>query len=283
MPKIKRILFPVDFSAAACGAAKYVAATAGRFQAAVTMLHVVGMGEHSLAEELLPLRRAELNTFAADELRHLDVHRLCITGDDPAAAITAEAARWAADLVMMPTHGLGIFRRFLLGSVTGKILHDLDCPIWTTVHSEQVPKLEEIHCRKILCALDLDNRTDQILAWASWLADQLQASLGIAHATTDPRALFPLSLQEEFAKDLNEQAERKIQELLARLGMQSAVSARDIRVRSGDPAEVLTSAAAEFEADLIVIGRHNRSGLRGRLQQNAYTILCSSPCPVISI
>ena len=36
--------------------------------------------------------------------------------------------------MIMPTHGYGVFRRFLLGSVTSKVLHDLGCPVLTGAH-----------------------------------------------------------------------------------------------------------------------------------------------------
>ena len=32
---------------------------------------------------------------------------------------------------MMPTHGCGPLRRFLLGSVTAKVLHDVSTAVWT--------------------------------------------------------------------------------------------------------------------------------------------------------
>ena len=70
MPQIKRILFPVDFSAACRGAARYVEAVAGRFEAEITLLHAVGMGEHNLAETLMPSRQAELNAFLAGEFKY---------------------------------------------------------------------------------------------------------------------------------------------------------------------------------------------------------------------
>jgi len=35
---------------------------------------------------------------------------------------------------------------------------------------------------------------------------------------------------------------------------------------------------------LLVMGRHSGSaGIAGRLFQNAYAILCESPCPAISV
>jgi nucleotide-binding universal stress UspA family protein len=41
MFQIKKILFPVDFSEACLGASRYVEAFTGRFQAELTLLHVV--------------------------------------------------------------------------------------------------------------------------------------------------------------------------------------------------------------------------------------------------
>ena len=51
----------------------------------------------------------------------------------------------------------------------------------------------------------------------------------------------------------------------------------------GDPAEVVTGAAKEFGADLLIIGRHSGSGGKGYLRHNAYAILRKSICPVISL
>jgi hypothetical protein len=63
---------------------------------------------------------------------------------------------------MMPSYGLGFFRPSLLGSVTAKVLHDVGCPVWTSVHAEEAPPLERIGCTKVLCAIDLRERSQQI-------------------------------------------------------------------------------------------------------------------------
>ena len=54
-------------------------------------------------------------------------------------------------------------------------------------------------------------------------------------------------------------------------------------INPGDPAKVVASAAREFGADLLIMGRHGGAGIAGHLFQNAYAILCESPCPVISV
>jgi nucleotide-binding universal stress UspA family protein len=279
MPIIKKILFPVDFSDSCLGAARYVEALAGRFEAQIMLLHVVGMGEHNLADDLLPQRQALLDAFLADELKYFTTLRLCVTGDDPETEIVGAARHWGPDLVVMPTHGLGAFRRLLLGSITAKVLHDLDCPVWTGVHSEAAPLLENIHCRKVLCAIDLTEHSHCVLQWAAWLAGECQASLGIVHATAElPAAFYSLNLEKDLARSVAEQEKRQIQVLQTAAG-----TAGQVFIESGDPAKVVACAARNFDADLLVIGRHGETGIAGYMRQSAYSILRDSPCPVISI
>jgi nucleotide-binding universal stress UspA family protein len=275
MPLIEKILFPVDFSPACANVARYVEAFAGQFEAEIMLLHVVGPGdgELTLPEELLPLRQAQLNAFLADELKYFSVERVCVTGDDPAPQIAATALRWQPDLVMMPTHGLSAFQRFFFGSVAATILRDIDCPVWTSVHSEIALPLEDIHCRRILVALDLTDRSQSVLAWAAALAAEYQAVLGIVHVTAEmPRAVTAVALQEDLTQSISSQVAKEIESL-----QKTAGTAARVWIDSGDPPTVIAGASKEFGADLLVIGRH-QSG-----PDDAYAILRESPCPVISI
>ena len=72
------------------------------------------------------------------ELNGLAVKRVLVEGN-PARAIVRTAHDEKVDLIAMPTHGYGAIRRFLLGSVTSKVLHDSECPIWTGAHLEEGP------------------------------------------------------------------------------------------------------------------------------------------------
>jgi universal stress protein A len=259
MPLINKILFPVDFSPASFNVARHVEALAGQFQAEIMLLHVVGPGdgELTLPEELLPMRQAQLNAFLAGELKYFSTQRVCVTGDEPAPEIVAAALGWQPDLVMMPTHGLGVFQRFFFGSVAAKLLRDLDCPIWTSVHSDVALPLEDIHCRRILCALDLTERSHSVLAWAASLAAEYGADLALVHATS---------------RSASQEAETAIESLRKTVGTTARVF-----IDSGDPATAIARAVKDFAADLLVIGRH------GSGPGDAYSILRDSPCPVISI
>jgi nucleotide-binding universal stress UspA family protein len=45
---------------------------------------------------------------------------------DPARQFVDFAHSSNTDLIVMPTHGYGQFRQFILGSITAKVLHDAD-------------------------------------------------------------------------------------------------------------------------------------------------------------
>ncbi len=48
---------------------------------------------------------------------------------DPASEIITEAEEGDYDLVIMRTHGMGAAKRFMLGSVTNKVVHHIKIPL----------------------------------------------------------------------------------------------------------------------------------------------------------
>jgi nucleotide-binding universal stress UspA family protein len=275
---IKKILFPVDFSDRAIGAARYVESFAGRFEAELTLLHVITNGVRVLASEIQKDQDAKLQEFLYDELKFLNPQRVCVTGD-PATEIIAFAASWKPDLVMMPTHGVGLYNRLVLGSVTAKVLHGLTCPLWTDIHAEKAPPLEKITIRKVLCAVDLEEQSPRVIEWASNLAREYSAELGIVHAAPAVEAAAPAHyLDREFAASIMTKAASSLADLQALLACQASAF-----VKSGEVSKVIPDVVSQFQADVLVIGRHADAGFASHLRQSANAILRESPCPVISI
>jgi nucleotide-binding universal stress UspA family protein len=172
-------------------------------------------------------------------------------------------------LIVMPTHGYGPFRRFLLGSVTAKVLHDVEAPVWTGAHLQKTsPKWNQIG--KVMCAIDL-RRAEPALAWARDFAGEFGAELIMVHAVHEMEPEDPAAMGAARARDY-------IQCLQRKLGV-----AGDILIEEGNPAEVVRAAATRRNADLVVIGRSPREGVLGRLRPNAYSIVRDAPCPVISV
>src|SRR6185312_2897877 len=141
MSIFRNILFPVDFSDRCGQMARYVASIARQFDGRVTLIHALGDYESLYTQDapapdawLASLREAaasKLQTFGSPCLDDFVVARQVADGL-PAAVIADYAAGNGIVLITMPTHGRGIFRRFLLGSVTAQVLHDSDIPVRLT-------------------------------------------------------------------------------------------------------------------------------------------------------
>jgi nucleotide-binding universal stress UspA family protein len=260
-----RILFPVDYSEHSAGAARYVEAFAGRFDAEVVMLHSVDFPHYndSLADINPARKREQLDAFLEKEFEYFKVDRVILRGD-PSRSILKTATEKHCDLIMMPTHGLGGFRRFLLGSVTAKILHDADCPVFTGAHLEQAPALENIEFRTFLCAVSSESYGRKVLAAAAEFANVYRGKLVVVHAT---------GMVENLAG-----ARREIEQTVAAAGADA-----EIVVERGEVPAVVSAQAALHKADLLIIGRSPAPGVFGRLRAHAYPIIRQSPCPVISV
>ena len=279
MPSLAKILLPVDFSERAIGAARYACYLAARCHSELILVHVLPplhteFGPDTAGAMLIDVYRTraeqatqELDRFLASELTGLRVRRLVLNGD-PATEIIGFAQSEAVDLIAMPTHGYGPFRRFILGSNTAKVLHDANCPVWTGVHLDQVAAAPALDIGTILCAIDLGPQSGKTLAWAAWLQQQFQARLTLIHAVAvqadSPRI-------QEFARD----------ELL-HLQRSAGVEA-ELLMEPGEPARVICSAAARLSTSVVVIGRGSAAGDFGRLRTNSYAIIRQSPCPVVSV
>ena len=197
MSAIRHILFPIDFPsyAASRWRAPFVEAMASRYHAKVTLISVAapmyyaGMGDPGGplligSDTLLAELSDRLDHALTREYSHLNVERVAEIGDT-ARVITEFAHTHDVDLIMMPTHGYGPFRRLLLGSVTAKVLHDANCPVWTAAHVEGKLCQAHLACRSILCATDGTPKSVHLMRWAADLANDLGASLRLVHVITD--------------------------------------------------------------------------------------------------
>ncbi len=291
MLNLAKILLPTDFSARSKVAAQEAGMLARRLHSELTLLHVnngvspthaaaLGARAGSSAssapiDERTAAVRAELNTFAIKELEGIPVKRLMYSGD--AARVIIEYAQTERiDLVYMPTGGRGLFRQFLLGSVTAKVLHDAECPVWTGVHLEGQGVVDPTHVRHVICAVDFGPQSAKALHWAADYAAEFGAKLAVAHS------VFPTAIPERYAFQWHEEAHTEARDRLSTLLSQAGVHA-DVLVVRGDTPKAVCLAIQQKESALLVIGRRNASGKQGRLGSDAYGIICHSPCPVVSI
>jgi nucleotide-binding universal stress UspA family protein len=290
MPSLDRILLPVDFSERCQGAARYAEALAARFGSELTLLHVLPPPHYefsalevggSVLNELFASRaahvRKELTSYMERELQDVVVKRVLLEGD-PARRIVEHAHAERVGLIVMPTHGYGPFRRFILGSVTAKVLHDADCPVLTGVHLEEAPPIESIAFRNVLVAVDLGEQSLRTLEWGNWLASSCGARLSLVHATASLEGQAGEYHDPEWRDHFAGQVRQEIAKLEERAGTKA-----EVVIESGDAPKVICSLAERIKADVLVIGRGSAAGVFGRLRTNAYAIIRESPCPVASV
>ena len=195
--------------------------------------------------------------------------------NQPALVISEYARKEHVDLIMMPTHGHGPFRRLLLGSVTAKVLHDAECPVWTDVHEER--SLMRAGCNAVLCAVDCGLEAVTSIQWAAEFASSYGAQLTLVHAIPALAGPTPAA-DRRFRKYLADHARAHIDDLQQKAGTTARVC-----VEGGKIAETVRNAALQHAADLIVIGQGCLHETLGGLRSNAYAIVRESPCPVVRV
>lgn len=279
MVPIRKILVPVNFSEPCRTAASFAVDLARPSQATVSLLHVVdplvstvGFEGAALSLEMLADQREQASRHLREFVESLDQTHLeqVVLEGDPARTIASFAHEQGVDLILMPTRGLGVFRRLLIGSVTAKVLHDAECPVWTGVHPEALTTDGNVSIKRVACAVDLGPQTRAVLRSASAFANSFDARLSVVHVipvVPDP------TWQERLSRMAREQVCSQLKEM--------EIPA-DIRIEFGTSPSGVTRAIEHLNADLAFVGRgHISSG--GRLRSDAYAIIRDSHCPVVSV
>jgi nucleotide-binding universal stress UspA family protein len=257
------------------------------FDAQLTLLHVVlgrprwyadsFTGFHPIPidqAELVRRSQATMDSYLLQELEHLKPERVVLEGE-PAEVITEFANKLGADLIMLPTHGYGAFRRLLLGSVAAKVLHDARCAVWTDVHESSSSPRDSME--SVVCAVDLSEESLGAIRWASCFAESYKSDLYLVHAI--PSLEWPSGPQDEtFRRSLIETAREFIGDLQRKAGTSAKVC-----LEGGKIASVVRDAARQHNAGLVVIGQGSIQGILGGLRTNSYAIIRDSPCPVVRI
>jgi len=293
MFQLRKILVPVDFSANSAIAVSQAAALARRFHSEITLIHANECAEASAGsgplgygitstevqrDEQTARCRARLDEFATAELADVHANRIVVAAD-AADAIVHRSREEHFDLIVMPTRGNGRFRRFLLGSVAAKVLHDAECPVWTGAHCVNAAFRDPADIRRVLCAVNFGQQSSAALRWAAGLASALGAGLTVAHAVLDT----PPNLPERYMFQWHEEAHWGAEERLRTLLNDAGVAGEVLVISDADIPKAIASAAAEHDAGLVVVGRSCAAGAARPLGSHTYAIICHAPCPVVSV
>ena len=291
MLRIQKILVPVVLTDTSRHVMRQAAWLARRFHAEMILLHVVApfsypvgaleSGDEITARDLhariVQRAQKDLDRALPPEFDGIAVTRVLLRGD-PAQEIVKTARDRNADLIVMSTHGHGAFYRMLLGSDTAKVLHESHCPVWTGAHLEETPT-REFSIRHVLCSVDLSPRSSHTASLAAELATAVGATLTLVHITTSVEVWGPggSHVDPVWKETIRGNAIREIAKLQQDIGTKA-----EVIIDSGNVPELLSRAAGQTNADVLVIGH---SPGRSHLGDNGegYGIIRESGIPVLSV
>jgi nucleotide-binding universal stress UspA family protein len=297
MLTIRRILCPVDFSDFSRRALDLAFALAARSGAEIAALHVTAASFPPMAAfpevpALFPLDAAvmerlgaELASFVASS-RTPDIPlRTVVAEGAPVTTILLEAEAQGADLIVMGTHGMGGFERWVLGSVAEKVLRKAPCPVLTVTKARPEPfPLDPGRFAEVLCAVDLSEGSKETLANAVSMAQSAGAHLTLLYVLQD-------ALQEETAVahaglDMSAYRAQRCQEARQRLRAlaKDVGCVHDEIVRTGTPYREILALAKEREAGLVVVGVHGRRFVDiFHFGSTAHHVVRGAECPVLTV
>lgn len=286
---IRKILLATDFSEPAKVAAGQASLLVTHFGAELKVLHVLpypiaipGAPDYGLKLGEWFTGRAEqditeLESFLEKDVTTTRVEYVVLEGD-PAKRIVEYANENGIDLIVMPAHGQSPFRRFLLGSVTSKVLNDVGCPVWTGVHREEQSCPAELNVDNVVCAVALNEQAPQVIRWGWEAAASFQARLFLVHVMPGPED----SGGEYFTPDEREPAVIRVRQRLEAMKQECGAEAH-VTIAGGEIHKAVCRELEQLGADLLVIGRSAPGAIPGRLPTHAYAIVRDSPCPVVTV
>ncbi|HEY1013009.1 MAG TPA: universal stress protein [Herpetosiphonaceae bacterium] len=247
--------------------------------------------EHTAARAYLALVATQLSTTG------LAVATTVVEGDPAATILALAAATPAIREIVVASPGRRSMEQWLFGSVAEKVVHAATVPVLVVpvqAHNEapemaraRLPLDRDHRYATILVPLDGSAFAEQALEPARQLAQRCDAHVVLVSVipVLDDLSFVASGIIPVWAR-VNQHLQPAAAAYLATIAQRLAPHCGPVRTRSfdGPPATMITAAAAEERADLIVMATHGRSGLsRLWLGSVATRVLQHTDRPVLLI
>lgn len=297
MLRIDTILIPTDFSPPAMAALTHGLRWARTFGAQVHLLHTlpaVGTctikplsddgNDHLSDPELADIAAAmqhALATAGAD-----DVRAACFLGfgPNPTTAVLTHAREVSASLIILGTHGEGLFDAenptsgACLGSLAAGMTQHATCPVLFIPEADSDPSI-----RRILVHVSLLHQTSDLVRLASALAARFGASLDLLHVASPapPHTDLSTPLPDE---DVRRRLLDSCVDASQAEGPRAMVPEVTFYSRTGYMPLVLAEFAREHASDLLMIMAPGFSNAEyNSLQAEREHTVHRVSCPVLAV
>ena len=281
------ILLPVDGSEHTDKILRHAADLAQWTAAKIQVVFVADTARDSLtvvdgnAVDALEQEGKPIVSDVANELDSLGVeHGTDIVQGSPAPTIVDYAERYDYDLIVLPTHGRTGISRYLLGSVTEKVVRLSDVPVLTA--RMQSDEQLMFPYENILVPTDGSPASNAAAKHGLALAAALDATVHVL-SVVDDTSLGPDVRSVLSADELERPATEAVEDVDAEA---DAYELADVRtnVEHGSPAVVIREYIDMNDIHAVVMGSSGRRGVdRILLGSVAEKTVRSAPVPVISV
>jgi nucleotide-binding universal stress UspA family protein len=282
----KNILFATDFSEVSQHALMHALAMAKRFDAKLTVVHVAPPeSQVPIPMEPVPLEMDWQKQRAAESMKHLEEfeplhmypHETVLKQGNPWPEMAGLIDSRSFDLIVLGTHGRGMFGQLLLGSVAEEVLRHAPCPVLTVGPDVLPALLDHQQLSHVLYATDFSDDSKHAFPFALSLAEENDAELTLMHVLEQ---LEPMPMQ--YSRDLLADYRKRLWDLVpddAELWCKPQVA-----VDVGDAAPEIVRYAHDRQADLIVMGVHSGNVVASHLPWTVvHSVVRHARCPVLTV
>ena len=298
MLKIKKILYPTDFSNCSKQAFPHALFLAQKYSAELHILHVITihtgdtynpeydfphLEEYNIHLEKHAMEESDklVKEHKSDVTRIIKIQK---RGYSPSAIILQYANENDMDLIVMGTHGRRGLGYLFLGSVAEEVTRFAKRPVYTIREQKPTKSIDKID--RILVPVDFSKYSRQALQYANELCKEYHAELELIHVIEERihPVLYATGKSSIFdiIPDIKEKSSNLIKEMFD--GISEEKVKFKIKIIEGFPAREILEHAVKKKIDLIVMTTHGASGLdQFLLGSVAEKIVRRSICPVFTI
>lgn len=288
MSEHETILCPIDFSAASGAAVERALSLVMEAKGQLHLVHATplppfGLDEDPGSELIGSMRdagREQLDAFLEDVNDRGIPIAASVREADPAHVIHEVARDPDVKLIVMGSNGRRGLDRFLLGSVTARVVQGAPVPV-LVVREEAEHAGQPM--RSILMATDFSEESMRVEPIVAMWARRFNAEVEVIHVVRETAVLFaPYAVvgSSDFEGELYEASTQRMKKVLERLS-HYGVEAKS-RIVYGHPEEEILTRAESTNVDLIAMGTRGYAGFsRVMLGSVAQRVIAHAPCNVV--
>ncbi len=308
-----KVLLAMDHSRYAKNSARFLRGLELPVNSTLYLLHVIDPPLKGHASQLARFRKykkhlvaeqtkkkAKAEEFLNRLLKPLQVGKLRVQPlfceGSPGAEIVAIVKQYRIDLVVLGTRGLSGIRRFLLGSVSERVLNDTPCSVLVVRGHSRRTALKETRGLHVLAATDGSSDARAAVNFLPALGLPPSSECTVVHVVEPledeiphPESSFGMMdgpdfgripdeirrAQERFGFAVLEESERQ----LKRSGLKVSTT-----FNKGNVAENIIQIAEQLRADLLVLGSRGQTGdKRFPLGSVVHKVVRHAPCSVLVV